>query len=130
MVEWHFFDKVFRRWTVLMIGDFEKLKKDLEDFKFTNMEWIKPSKGMCIELCDENNSAGQRCNIIWMPVYETATLVHEITHLVMHTFDEMGIPISRDNTETFAFYTEFWFNEIQRARRKYPNGRSPAIARQ
>lgn len=123
MKEWHFFEKVYRRWVVLMIGDLEKLRNDLKDWNYTDIEYIVPSKGLCIELNDENNTAGQRCNIIWMPTWDTATLIHEITHLVMHIFRQTGVPVSEDNTEGFAFYTEFWFNEIRRVRRKYPEGR-------
>lgn len=129
MKYWHFFDKVYRRWVVLMIGPLDDFRNQLEADGFNDMDFIKMAKGMCIEMNPDNNTAGQYCNIIWMPVFETATLIHELTHMVMMQFDQVGIPISRNNTESFAFYTEYWFNEISRGRRRYPKGRSSALCR-
>ena len=129
MKQWHFFDKVYRRWLVVVLCSLEDLRKDLEDNSYTHMDEIIPAKGMLINMTPENTSTGQNCYIIWMPVWETATLVHELSHLVMYSFDDVGIPISIDNTEGFAFYLEYWFNEIQRVRRRYPEGRAPKYAK-
>lgn len=128
MKEWHFFDKVYRRWVVLFIGNVDDLIEELKisDFK-EDCDWIKGAKGACIELNAENSS--QNSTIVWLKEYETSTLIHEIAHLVMMLFDQVGVPISRDNTESFSFYSEYWFTQIQRARRKYPNGNKPKDAR-
>jgi hypothetical protein len=127
MKEWHFFDKVYRRWLVLQIGPLEKLKAELEASKYQHMDFIIDAKGYTLELNSENSD--QNCMIVWLREYEAATLVHELAHLVMMYFDQVGVPVSRDNTEAFAFYQEYWWNEIQRARRKYPNGKSPKEAK-
>lgn len=129
MKEWHFYDKVYRRWVCLFIGDYDKFYEDLKNDGYTGLEAVEYAKGLCVELNDGNNSNNQRCTIIWMPVFETATLVHEITHLVMMQFDQVGVPISRDNTESFAFYTEYWFTEMLKARRKFPDGKPPKEAK-
>lgn len=129
MKQWHFFDKVYRRWVVLMIGSLKEFRSELEANGYKELEHIIEAKGMCVELMPENNTANQNCTIVWLNGYETATLVHELTHLVMMNFDQVGLSISRDNTEGFAFYMEFWFNEMMRARKKYPNGRTPKQAR-
>lgn len=129
MKEWHFYEKVYRRWVVLMIGTLEEFRQSLTENGFDDMDSIVKAKGMCVELTEDNNTANQRCNIIWLNGYETATLIHEITHLVMNCFDETNMPIDRSNTEAFAYYTEYWFTEIQRVLRKYPNGRKPSEAK-
>lgn len=124
MKEWHFYDKVYRRWVVLFVGPFEEVKRELEANGFDDMEWVKDAKGMTVDLLPENNTAGQNATIVWLREWELATLIHEITHLVMMQFDQVGVPISRDNTEAFAFYAEYWFTEMTRARRKFPGGKS------
>lgn len=132
MTQWHFFDKVYRRWVCLEIGGYDEFRDEVKSFGANGevMNCVVPAKGLCLELNHDNNTSGQYCLIIWMPKFETATLVHEISHLVMMCFTDVGVPISRENTEAFAFYSEFWFNEIQRARKKYPHGKPPKLAKQ
>lgn len=36
------------------------------------------------------------------------TLCHEIIHLVNHIFSRMGIPFTKENDETIAYYHEYW----------------------
>lgn len=129
MKEWHFFDKVYRRWVVLFIGGLDDFKAEMKSIGYKELDFIIDSKGMTIELCPENNDKGNDATVIWLNGYETNTLVHEITHLVMMLFDQVGVPISRDNTESFAFYSEYWFSQIQKARRKFPKGNKPKDAR-
>ena len=130
MNEWHIFDKVYRRWLVLLIGSEDKFIDNLKVNGYTDdTEWFKDCKGACIELNSSNNTNNQNVTIIWLKEYETATLIHEIAHLVMMLFDQVGVPISRENTESFSFYSEYWFTQIQRLRRKYPKGNKPKDAR-
>lgn len=135
MKEWHFFDKVYRVWVVLIIGDHEELIKFMEKIGYNDLDELekRDSSGMSIVLCDDNNTMGNRAHIVWLKKYETACLVHELSHLVMAIFDDKGVPkgvpIRNENTETFAYYQEFWFNEIQRVRRRLPNGRKPSQVR-
>ena len=127
MKQWHFFDRVYRRWVVLHIGPLEEFKEEMNACEYTEMYELHDAKGMCIELNETNSK--QKCCYIWLKEYESATLVHEITHLVMMQFDQVGVPISRDNTEAYAFYAEYWWTQIQRARKKWPNGSTPKDAR-
>lgn len=127
--QWHFYDKVFRRWVVLFIGPFNEFKYEMELCKFHESTTLYDAKGMCIELNPENNDTNQNVTVMWLSEWEMATFVHELTHLVMMLFDQMGIPISMDNTETFAFYAEYWSTEIQRVRKRCPDGRPPKHAK-
>lgn len=128
MKQWHFFDKVYRRWVVLFIGTNEELVKELKLSGYKDdTEWFKHALGACVELNADNSS--QNATIVWLSEYNTATLIHEIAHLVMMLFDQVGVPISRDNTEAFSFYSEYWYTTIQKTRRKYPDGNSPKDAK-
>lgn len=129
MKEWHFFDKVYRAWVVLVIGDFDSFKKFMTGTTYKHTDELHDGAGYCIGLNSTNTTNGNDCCVIWLKRFESACLVHELSHLVMMVFDAKGVPIAQDNTESFAYYQEFWFNEIQRTRRKYPNGRSPKEAR-
>ena len=129
LLQWHFYEKVYRRWVVLFIGPVEKFSEEIKSNGYKDdVEWFKGAKGAAVELGPHNNDKGQNATIIWLSEYETATLVHEIAHLVMMLFDQVGVPISRDNTESFSFYSEYWFTHIQRARKKYPKGNTPKDA--
>lgn len=127
MKQWHFYEKVFRRWTVLRIGTYQEFLDEMEASDYSERSELRDAKGMCVELTFENSS--QYCCYVWLKEYESATLVHELTHLVMMQLDEVGVPISRENTEAFAFYTEYWWTQMQRARRKWPNGNKPSDAK-
>lgn len=129
MTQWHFYDKVFRRWVVVQVSSFEEFKQEMESCKFHDMGLVIPSNAMCIDLNENTNDAGQRCIFLWLNGWSTASLVHEIAHLVMYTFTELGIPISMENTETFGHYTEYWYTQITRAHKKHPNGITPKQAR-
>lgn len=130
MKQWHFFDKVYRRWVVLFIGSLDEFRDEMKSIGYKDMDFIIEAKGMTIELNPESNDLKNDATVIWLNGYETTTLIHEITHLVMMLFDQVGVPISRDNTEAFAFYSEYWFSQIQKARRKWPNGNTPKDAKQ
>ena len=39
-------------------------------------------------------------------------LDHELVHVVMHGFNNRGVPISLDNTETFAYYLTYLKRKI------------------
>ena len=131
MKEWHFFDKVYRTWVVLVIGEPKAFYTFMQDAGYKELEDLRQSSasGYCVHLNSDNNSNGNDCFIIWLRKFETACLVHELSHLVMQIFDDKGIPIRAENTEAFAYYQEFWFNEIQRVRRRLPNGRTSKEAK-
>lgn len=130
MKEWHIYDKVFRRWVVYFICTPEEFSEEIKRIGYKDdTAWFMDAKGACIELDSTNNDKGQNVTIVWLKEYETATLIHEISHLVMMLFDQVGVPIARENTETFAFYSEYWFTQMQKVRRKYPDGNKPKHAR-
>jgi hypothetical protein len=129
MKQWHFYDKVFRRWVVLQISSYEEFEEEMVNCGYKEMEYISDAKAMCVELNKDNNTTDQYCVFMWLKKWENSSLVHELSHLVMMHFEEVGIPISSANTETFAFYMEYWWNEIHRVRDKFPNGRTPKEAR-
>lgn len=111
-----------------MICSFEDFKKEMKDgAEYSAVEDLEPAQGMCVSLTFTNSS--QNAEIVWLDRWNTATLVHEITHLVMACFEECRVPISRDNSESFAFYTEYWWTQFNRARKKWPNGNSPKDAK-
>lgn len=129
MNQWHFYDKFLRRWVVLLVGPYENFINELTSYNYTEIEDVRESLGACLSLDPSNNDRGHNCMVVWMSKWDSATLVHEISHLVMHSFEECGVPISIENTETFAFYTEYWWREINYSRRKWPKGNRPKDAR-
>jgi hypothetical protein len=123
--QWHYYDKVFRRWVVMFVGPFSEFQKEMELVGYDYYKDMIDSNGYCINFTPENNSAGNYATAIWLKKFDLDTLVHEIAHLVMYIFDDLLIPISIDNTETFAHYTEHWYRELRQIRKKYPNGNTP-----
>lgn len=126
MREWHFYDKVYRRWVVLVIGNRKQYVKFLEGTGYKNIDedWIDGALGTCLTLDKSNNDIGNNSHILWLEKYHQPTLIHEISHLVMMIFDSIGVEISLSNTEAFAFYSEYWFNEFTNARKNHPEGLS------
>lgn len=127
MIEWHFEEKVYKRWMVLMIGPFEELIEELKKSKYKYVDDMPRAGGYNIRLNLENSE--ETCTIVWLPKFSLAPLAHELTHLVMHTFNQTGVPIGIDNEEGFAFYMEYWLGEIVRVHRRYPKGRTVAEAK-
>lgn len=70
-------------------------------------------KGFCWDCQPDDHEKGMSFRMIWVKDNSLATLVHEITHLVMFTFDSAGIPIREVNSEIFAYHMEFWFNKLR-----------------
>lgn len=126
LLEWHFFDKVYRAWVVFLIGEPEEFYEFMTKSGYKLVDDLKEGSntGFCVQLDSSNNDMGNYCFVVWMRKFETACLVHELSHLVMMVFDSKGVPIRNENTEAFAYYQEFWFNEISRVRRRLPAGRT------
>lgn len=131
MIRWHFHDKHYRIWLLFVIGTGEELLELLEEieYKETSEVQIKGAKGMLLEITPENNELKNDCYVLWLPKFDTAVLLHELAHLVMFVFRRVGVPMTIDNTEPFAFYQEFWYTEITRTRRRKPLGQKPKEAR-
>lgn len=129
MKQWHFFEKVYRRWIVVFTGEKDEFQEEMRLAGYKYYKEIQDSNGMCISLCPDNNDIGQDAYVIWLKDTSDKTLVHEIAHLVMMIFDDLLIPISRENTEAFAHYTEYWYTIIKKTRRQMPNGNTPKDAK-
>jgi len=127
VIEWHFEEKVYRRWVVLMIGSWEELVEEMRAAKYIYVDDMERAAGMNIRLDLENSD--HTCTVIWMPKFSLSVLAHELVHLVMATFNRASVPIAYDNEEAFAFYMEYWFREISRVYRRFPKGRTSHQAR-
>lgn len=127
MREWHFEEKVYKRWLVLMICSFEELIEELKKVEYKHIDEVPKASGFNFRFNLENST--EMCTMIWMPKFSQSVLAHELVHLVMHTFNATGVMIDIDNEEAFAFYMEYWFGEINRVYRKYPKGRASKQAR-
>lgn len=126
MKEWHFFEKVYRVWVVVLISEPAEFYQFMKDAGYNDLTYLKQGSttGWLISMNSENNTMGNDCYIMWLHKFESGCLVHEITHLAMSVFEDKGVPIRAENTEAFAYYCEYWFNEINRTRRRLPNGRT------
>jgi len=127
MRQWHFEEKVYRRWVVLVICPWDELIEELRKSHYIYVDELELVAGMNVRLTHDNSD--QSCTLIWMPSWSSSVLVHELSHLVMATFDRASVPISFENEEGFAFYLEYWFAEMNRVYRKHPNGRTAAQAK-
>lgn len=43
---------------------------------------------------------------------EHATLIHELAHLVFVSLWDCGIRVTQETDEIFAYYLEWWFNQL------------------
>ena len=123
MKEWHFKEKVYRTWVVVVEGSADEFRQFLKDATYTE-EFEGGNSGACIHLNEENTTNGNDCYVIWLKKWESACFTHELVHLAMMIFDAKHVPIHIENTEGLAYYVEFWFNEITRTRRHHPAGRA------
>jgi|SRR6185295_19370024 len=127
MTEWHFEEKVYRRWVVLMICPWDEFVEEMRKAKYIYADELTRAAGMNVRLNYDNSD--HNCTVVWMPKFSSSVLVHELVHLVMATFDRASVPIAFENEEAFAFYMGYWFAEMSRVYRRYPNGRTAAQAR-
>jgi len=127
MKEWHFEEKIYKRWVVLMICPWDELVEEMRKAKYIYVDDIQQAAGMNVRLTYDNSD--HNCTVVWMPKFNTTVLVHELVHLVMATLDKTAVPVSYENEEAFAFYLEYWFGEMNRVYRKFPEGRDAKHAR-
>lgn len=127
MKEWHFEEKIYRRWVVLMICSFDELLEELKSCEYKYVDDVVKTAGYNFRLTLDNSN--QTCTVVWMPKFSAGVLVHELSHLVMHTFNQTSVPIDIDNEEGFAFYLAYWFEEMMRVYKRYPNGRTAKEAK-
>lgn len=129
MIEYNFFEPIYRRWLVVVIGSHKDFIQFMQDGGYKHMDAImEPAVGMHIRVTPEDNYARNNASIIWLSKWDLSYLVHEITHNVIDTFDALGLPISIENTEGMAFYSEYWYKTITDAHRTAPKGITPAQA--
>lgn len=128
MKTWHFFDKVYRIWLVVVEGSSEDFREFLKDATYTE-PFEDGNAGALIYLCATNTTNGNRCYVLWMNDWQTGCLIHELAHLTIMVFNEKDVLLSHDNCESFAYYIEYWYNEITRVHRRLPDGRSSKEAK-
>lgn len=73
----------------------------------------KSKSAMYYRLTPDNNKMKNNNSVIFLRNQDIATLVHELTHFVFNTLDEKGVPIRIENDEAFAYYIEYWVNEVR-----------------
>lgn len=127
MKEWHFEEKVYKRWLTLVICPADEFVDAMRKVHYDDVENLHPGGGLNMRLNYENSDVA--AVYIWLPRMGQATLAHELLHYVLHTFYKNGVPIHYDNEEVLAYYLEYWMREINRVYRKFPDGRTVAEAR-
>lgn len=50
---------------------------------------------------------------LYIDTYDTGTLIHELSHFAIYTFERIGMEISTATEEAFAYYIEHTYNRIQ-----------------
>lgn len=123
MKRWDLYEPVYRVALSFCVGDKDGLIDLLKDAGYKDFEWLNEgASGHSIRLDPSNSTFGGNAQVIWMEKFETGMMVHEIVHLMTDTMDTKGVPIREENSEAMAYYVEYWFNKITRARRKHPDG--------
>jgi hypothetical protein len=67
----------------------------------------------CQGMCSVRESKG--VVVVGVFVGNSGVLVHELSHAVLSIFDDRGIPMSKENTEAFAYTIEHLFLKCTRA---------------
>ena len=91
-------EQFFNYWQPMVEGEFDK-------------EDIGLSDGAIYELRLKNN---EYIRIMWLSrfngsIYDHGLLVHEVTHLVLRTLRDKGIPVDIKNEELVAYYIEHFY---------------------
>ena len=108
-------DDVFGFTCYFYIGDLETCSKLMEKNHGAETDDLDYSRGCHWLMYDE--IIEKSYSIIWLKQFKRTTndygiAVHEITHLVDRVFQNRNILITADNTETRAYYIEFWFKKF------------------
>lgn len=127
MKEWHFNEKVYRKWLAVWVGPYQEFVEGIKQYNYDDVDTLTRSNGYNVRLRFDNSDV--QFTVIWLPKMSQATLVHELVHFTMDTFYNANIPISYQNEEAFAYYIEYLIREINRIYKRYPEGRTVAQAK-
>lgn len=72
---------------------------------------------LCDGICSSSDSG--LINIIGLFNDQYDSLVHECNHAAINVFEAIGLPVTRDGSEAFTYYSAFLFRECLRLHRKW-----------
>jgi hypothetical protein len=126
MKVWHLYDKVYRAWVCIVVSSRDEFVDFIDGCGYKDMDFVRElvggGQGAMMRITPADNEVGNNCVVVWMQQWRAATLVHEISHLTSQILSDCLVPVNHDNTEAIAFYSEFWWTEINRAKRRWPDG--------
>lgn len=110
-------DPVFKTCISVIIGPASALNEYLDYWGIEGREVSPSVDGRMIKVDpgDSERSPDSNMTIIWLKKRDIPTLVHEVLHHIVKTFDEKNIPMSWDNTEVMSYYAEYLVGEIIKA---------------
>lgn len=87
---------------------------DPEDIKDIDWKRHEMDSGVCFTI--KLKKEGLLAFLIWMPKFtwtvpQMSTLSHEIVHLTFAVLDLKGIPIRKENDETFAYFHQCYLRQ-------------------
>ena len=65
------------------------------------------------------SSKGERFFVVWLQDDYLETLVHESFHVVARIFEEVGIGLTEDNHEPWAYYLEYWVAKFRETLKEF-----------
>ena len=89
------------------LGNKDKFKKFVE----------KKTKAK-IELSEDSNGARYEKNnivFVWIEKKDFGVLIHELQHNCLRTLDGLGMKVSVESEEVYAYYIEYTFNKCLKA---------------
>ncbi len=92
---------------------FTKIKEAVKRSSDYSPKWDELEKSQALCICFSNRD-GKTARIIWTEKNKKESIAHELVHLVFDILDERGIPVSKENEETFAYLYEFYFKEVMK----------------
>lgn len=100
-------DVIYFRDFWLILGDTEKANEFIKELKFTK-SINDDVNGVMISM------HGTTCLYIEEPSKNLDTVIHEIVHLAIWNFKTIGLPITHNNSEAFAYYVQYLYNLINK----------------
>lgn len=100
-------DDIFLQSIMICKGNVEEIEKWIGDTYDIGIEGTSASDGFHLSLDHD----GGDIHFIVIEKDALNTFTHELIHCVMDIFERVGIPISKENDEVFAYYYEYLFKQ-------------------